>query len=551
MVTDASGVEVSADIDKDASFELEMEQPLLTTDRVPVPYSTSISFPASDTNKRLFGWLPTMMLEPSRRKIPCRIVLGDYELASGVLVYSGVNDGKLQYSFSGKGLDEIWDRKIWNITDKLNDEIDEETGGLGIAGYSFGYRWMCFPILVSASATTEVYVGLNGGTIQDPGIKYRNYRGSGDVATHSSPAVYASVIIGQAADNVSMGEDFERLLNAIAVLGIYKNTETWGGSGDSSDYATGREWFRMLPDVTILNLTREIMKLCGAVMFRDTMGYRILSFREVYSEENVLDWSDKVSSIYDSEVQQGQKYRLKYNNTEGSAEKTVGTFGFSGIIDAFLDYTPPPVWDPMNGYSNQAHCVTGDNYSGKKYAGMTGMIECDCTSHYIGSVGCNEDEDDDREAFDQSVGLELVKCIPETVYNYLGVGGIERMVSPVITFADPKSERGTSVKIGLAIPSLKQMCDKGIVIDGSRDYNSGINLSIDSLYDRYHQEFATWVGKDRQVVSAELDISIAELSSFRLWQKVRFSNRNWIVKKLTIDFHASGRMVVRGCFISM
>ena len=152
MVTDASGVEVSADIDKDASFELEMEQPLLTTDRVPVPYSTSISFPASDTNKRLFGWLPTMMLEPSRRKIPCRIVLGDYELASGVLVYSGVNDGKLQYSFSGKGLDEIWDRKIWNITDKLNDEIDEETGGLGIAGYSFGYRWMCFPILVSASA---------------------------------------------------------------------------------------------------------------------------------------------------------------------------------------------------------------------------------------------------------------------------------------------------------------------------------------------------------------------------------------------------------------
>lgn len=98
LVTDPSGVEISADIAKDASFELVMEQPLLSTDRAPVPFSTQIYFPSSDTNKKLFGYIPAMMMEPSRKRLSARILVDGCEMVVGVLQYTGIQDGMLQYS---------------------------------------------------------------------------------------------------------------------------------------------------------------------------------------------------------------------------------------------------------------------------------------------------------------------------------------------------------------------------------------------------------------------------------------------------------------------
>lgn len=196
--------------------------------------------------------------------------------------------------------------------------------------------------------------------------------------------------------------------------------------------------------------------------------------------------------------------------------------------------------------------MTGDSYTGKKYSSVAGLIECDCTAHYIGSYGCGEDDDDDKDVFDQSISMELVKCVPDTVWHHEGdTSRIGRVMAPMVSFVSPEAERGSSVVIGLLNRTERQMTDKGVLIhDSSADLDTGQSLTIDNLYEKYHKDFAIWVGKDRQEVSAELNLTMAELSSFRLWQKVRFAGRLWLVKKLTIDF-APGRMSVRGDFISL
>ena len=55
---------VSLDLAPDSTFEIEIEQPLLDTEAVPVPYSTAISFLPSRKNCNEFDYIDALMLEP-------------------------------------------------------------------------------------------------------------------------------------------------------------------------------------------------------------------------------------------------------------------------------------------------------------------------------------------------------------------------------------------------------------------------------------------------------------------------------------------------------
>ena len=56
---------VVLDLAPDAEFEIEMSNPLLEGDGIPVAFSTSITFPPTETNRTVFGYLPAMMLPPT------------------------------------------------------------------------------------------------------------------------------------------------------------------------------------------------------------------------------------------------------------------------------------------------------------------------------------------------------------------------------------------------------------------------------------------------------------------------------------------------------
>ena len=112
------------DMDPDSTFEITHEQPMLDTTHTPVPFSTSISFPLSERNKLVFGFIGgAMLLEPSVKSLEVEIHIGGLKMLSGILLYEGFEDGQLKYAFSGRNLEEDWNAKVWTQVNTLTSTI--------------------------------------------------------------------------------------------------------------------------------------------------------------------------------------------------------------------------------------------------------------------------------------------------------------------------------------------------------------------------------------------------------------------------------------------
>ena len=146
------------ELDPDNTFEITHEHPMLDTTHTPVPFSTSISFPLSERNKLVFGFLGgAMMLEPSVKSLEVDIHIGGFRMLSGVLLYEGFEDGLLKYSFSGRNLEEDWNAKIWTQVNPLTSTIPAAyttTRKLEfIRAIKEGTHFLAAPLLINKDAT--------------------------------------------------------------------------------------------------------------------------------------------------------------------------------------------------------------------------------------------------------------------------------------------------------------------------------------------------------------------------------------------------------------
>ena len=117
-------------------------------------------------------------------------------------------------------------------------------------------------------------------------------------------------------------------------------------------------------------------------------------------------------------------------------------------------------------------------------------------------------------------------------------------------------KRGADVIIGRIDGTRNQLQfgDGSIYYEDDAECYNGksANLRPKSLYENYHEQFAEWCRKRHQVISADLNLSMTDIATFRMWQKVVFSGRMWIVRKLTITIYAgNGRVDVSGEFVSV
>lgn len=68
----------SLDLKKDWEFEITLEQPMLDDSHIPIPYSTSIALPYTETNRLALKWLDALMLPPGCVKRAVRYMRAAY-----------------------------------------------------------------------------------------------------------------------------------------------------------------------------------------------------------------------------------------------------------------------------------------------------------------------------------------------------------------------------------------------------------------------------------------------------------------------------------------
>ena len=157
-----------------------------------------------------------------------------------------------------------------------------------------------------------------------------------------------------------------------------------------------------------------------------------------------------------------------------------------------------------------------------------------------------------------SVGLTPVPCTPDyipTSVEYDSDAGTRYQPSSPASVAymeipSADSERGKDAFVG-HMSSDKQISDKGIVTNPSTgvDATIGPSLKTDSLFSTYHSDLASWMAKDRQVVTAALNLKAAEIVNIKMYNRVYFASRYWIISKLTIELSAAGGVRTTGEFI--
>ena len=545
------------DLDPEGSFELTYEQPMLDDSHAPIPFSSSIGLLPSPNNKRILGFLDAMLCEPNVKRLEADIFVGGFKILSGILVYDGYEDGVLNYSFSGKNLEDDWNAKIWTLVNPtistIPGQYTVERKLAFIRSVKSGGHFLGAPIIVNKNATAKtVHSELSSyAEVVEPSIKYHNWPTTDDVIF--TPVFRMNLIIEKILKQITLDSTDALPIGALAMIAQYKPDGNFNQIGIPLLWEYDCQV--MLPDLSVYQVIQNIAKMFCAALYRDGQKYRFLNAATVINSDVILDWSDKVSTDeYSLGKEPATSYILKYENSDEDNTYDVSNLSsdledgditssssFSGLISAF--------GTGAEGLKAVRHSTTKDIYSGRKVVSDSKTFICNDILYHHNPV-IDTSSGDEESSFDNSIEFNLVRCVPESYYDS-SASAMRYRLAPIIEAPTIGSPRGTDVYIGLM--QGDQFVDKGIYITPlNGDGNIGVSLATDALFEKFHKTFADWLAKERQTLTTDLKLTIRDIINFRMYNKVRFASRTWLVKKLTLNFSVdSDHIDATGEFVAL
>lgn len=556
---------ISLDLDPEGQFEIEMEQPLLDTEAVPVPYSTAISFLPSQRNCNEFGYIPALMMEPTVQSIQADIYVNGFKMISGILIYESIEDGFIKYNFAAKDTISKLENKDISENNFLGYITPRSPDGKYQDIIDNRYDTIKVPVLINKSAVTSTILSdpENPGLKVDTPVRYHNFPHSDDTLFTPAVRLY-DLLIDEFGANLIIDADILDDLQKIYMICPYKPTATSASNGFGYIIPMNDT----LPKISKLNLFKNLAKIFGASFYRDGEKYRMKRSGSILRASTVIDWSDKISDKFSSRAENPKAYVLKFN--DDSSDNVYNPENLSSDLedrnvlrkDSFYNIFKTNVDAGEKNYT-LLHTPTGDLYSvshampaEKSYSDppiMADSLLRSC-SDIDTSTATAED------VFDNSIALTVVRPVPDTIIDPDGTI-LNLIVAPLISAPSIGEQRGNMTIIGII--GEGQMTDKGYVsiptaesdiygFSVFQDKFLGFSLDPTALFNKYHSEFAEWFGKRRQIVSLNLHLSVMDIASFRLYQKVYFKGREWLPIKLSVSVDiGSGSIDASGEFISV
>lgn len=559
---------VFLDLSPDDEFEIEYESPLFADDRIPVPYSTSIAFLPTRTNCIVFGYINAMMLEPSVKAVDVEIRVSGIPLFFGSLEYDSYEDGKLNYNFAGKSVEDTLSGYIHETEGLSKADGQRSILGNAVSGdmttvianaRDTDDLDFCAPMIVGADNISK-YDCQVGGLQQEisPNVKFRNW--TWNVSAPFVPAVRVKNIMSAWLPDMLIDGCLEEIYGLLGIAGLYYPDNSYWGFREDPDMKLSlhMDVADMLPECTVMDFLTNILKILCASVWNDGGRMEMLSNSAVLDSEETEDWEEKVSDVYALGTEDGEIYDFGYGNDDSenvysddeagvniTTVETLQRMCSNYYIEPSTDYSPVKVLDNGNIYSWMIR-DTGE------YQVFMG----DMLYHNLGE---RPDESDSKKStYDAASDFILVKCIPISAFRSSPSVACNLCVCPIIDFPSMDGERPKDVYIGLL--KENQMVDKGPVYDrATRSPSQSFSwvkmsqsLVPQDLRNGLHRTFADWIEKDRQLVSVDLNLSVMDIAGLKLWRKVYFCGRTWLIKKLTLTFAVAADSIrVSGDFVSM
>ena len=542
MIEILTSTGVFLDLDPDTEFELTIENPILSDDRMPAPWSTDISFAPTAKNKRVFGWLDALLLEPTVREIGATIVAHGIHLLSGTLVYDGISDGKVKYTFTALDYSSEWSEKLYQLPFLGDKNYGIEYMQQVVAGSVDGVK---APVVVNRALVADASTTYesDGATITDTFNLNRKYRNASDMTEPSYgfiPAVTVSKILTQAFGNkVSADNNLKSLFGALVVFGSMWNK--FLPMTKSGTYSLNV--FDAFPDMSLSDFLEELCKMTCSAIYNYRGRLYIIGFEYIVSDADIIVWDDKVSDSFEVSGADKSGYSLSFKDSASGSS-------VSETVKYTQDDLSKVGEDTYGIYEYRAvkHTHSGDIYS-VKWDTTRGTKEW--LIDRLGGTEAYEREGDDM--YDVSVDLIPAVCAP--IKFYLGLSDYRKGMAPIIEIPGIGDARPTDVYIALF--GYGQATDNGYVMTMDSDtfgkgygddINLGYSLKPEWLFEHYHKSYADWLAKDRSTVTVDVNLSIYELAALKIWSKVSIYGRIYIISQISIRMTAKiGSMLTVSC----
>lgn len=588
---------VSLDLEPESSFAIEINNPLLEDSALPAPFSTSVALPITATNCRALGYLAAMAIVPSVTKLGVILEAGGIQLFSGTLEFDSVEDGKLNYTFSGRDYESemdvpIYERPIYTVeskwpTDIVGGKVEGVYAPLLVNEDYCGYFADLSDRLMQHLPSTMPFVGDN--------VKYHNLKQvSGDYVSRLCPVVSVSKIIGDALSEID--GTYSAVWPSLVVVAQYCHQSLMAESGRFSE--TGVDVSSFLPDMTLSEFILNLCKMLCARVYQDGRQLRMLSAASVLGgkAEATAEWDGKIADGYRMELEPGEGYSIEYENSVtktyddviSSQENEDGTVSevevgesasFREALTTFCTSIAIMGTDYVETLENKIVAYTksqGEYYilshAGQIYSIRSVRIPSDFTGgdsdSYVSASAITWQaslKKELRTGFEDSeevkCGFSLIPCVP--CVWHIGVKNASSSDRPlrsnrnwannwslagVIEPANGSAERGTTVYIGIYQDG--QLTDCGVTMGSTGDLTAP-DIRPSALA-AYHEPMAEWLSKDRVRLTADLNLSMADIAAFRTFRLVWFRGRKWLVARLSLTFTVgSDYVAAEGEFLSV
>lgn len=549
----------SLDIAPDMVFTIESENPLLSDELMPVPFSTSISFLPTRNNKTVFGYLDTMMLEPSVKTLSVTIFFSGVPIIKGSLTYDGIEDGKVNYTFSGKNVENDLSGCIYEVQGLTRTDNQDDIA-LKILKSRKGDLTLDFgtPMLVNPQHTGKIDTPGEKQEV-DPDVKFKNYIYK-TIDAPFAPAVRVPNILNGIVRPDFLPADVRKLYDSLAVLGMYSPEESKNGYPVDENEMPCLDIADKLPDCTVKDFLSNIMKiLCASVWYDDSVLF-LRHNSDILQSSQTEDWENKISDVYSLVYEDGENYSFVYAddesqdiyNPKADIQNKVDTYW--GVRDMIRTSGTEQNATNKDSDTNDIFCVDKRN------------LLADSLFRYIGKTEFGKSYDG-QETYEVKSVFHLVRCIPVNCRkNSLQYTG-EILFCPRVDFPALNGERPKDVHIGIL--AHNQLTDKGQIPYGSQLYSddfievepapeswpnlrTGMSIIPGDLIGGIHKAYAEWLGRRKQIVKADVNLTTLEVASIRLYRKVYFCGKEWLIKKLTLNVDGtSDRIECSGEFVSI
>lgn len=554
---------IAVDVAPNQDLALTVENPFLTSERMPVAWTTDVELPASPSNCRLFGLPNAMLLPPRDREINVEMRIDGIPVMTGKLKLIGPTTSQIHASFQGVEIEDSLSGSLtgvaldkWNFG-KLGEFDDKSLYNEVMSGAANGTRDdFATPCMIRSSQEDleEPYIDIQSSSTRESwATKFVNAK----VGTFTIPVVRLKYLLLRALPDYEIDPELEAYVENIGVVAPYRK------NGNLADYATGCldkdddgnyiiDLAQAMPDIAIADFVKELLNAFCATICIAFGSKRMFSNKSILESDDFQDWTSKISDDFEQEYEDRQYYE----------------YGFSGITDTNISGPIVDVDTVNTAFALDAGTVvhakdTNDTYSVFEKSIRLGLSNGESTGWTIkalkvlkqGGMGTSTPDSGTTETVSATSALLPVKTIPYEFPTYISwaIKGSSRLMIPVVDIPDTGGTRPSNVYLGIfeqAVVSpeyapLIQLTGNGCYGDGggllSVFMPGNQNLSVDGERGlaQFHRQYKEWVSKEKIITKTAVNLSAADIANLRVWQKIMIYNQLFFIRTLTITLNTS------------